>query len=301
MKERTAKTWKSHLQWINPRIGSTPLSEVNNLVLRDLVEQMSEAGFTPKTILNYTFVVKAVVASAIGKDGEPLYPRKWNHEFMDLPEVGDQRTPTFTAREVEQIIALADSQCGMLYTVLAASGLRIGEALALKVTDFQDSTLSIRQSIWNGRTTSPKTRFAVREVDLPIEIAEMLTSFIADRKDGYIFQSRKGTALGQRNLLGRSLHPILKTMKHEPVGFHAFRRFRVTYLRRQRRRRKICCASGLDMATRRSLISYQKLREDENFRKSVAEEVGIGFSILASCPQWSPKVSLEAGLEVLVN
>ena len=300
MKERTAKTWKSHLQWINPRIGSTPLSEVNNLVLRDLVEQMSEAGFTPKTILNYTFVVKAVVASAIGKDGEPLYPRKWNHEFMDLPEVGDQRTPTFTAREVEQIIALADSQCGMLYTVLAASGLRIGEALALKVTDFQDSTLSIRQSIWNGRTTSPKTRFAVREVDLPIEIAEMLTSFIADRKDGYIFQSRKGTALGQRNLLGRSLHPILKTMKHEPVGFHAFRRFRVTYLRKQKTPEDLL-RFWLGHGDKTITDRYQKLREDENFRKSVAEEVGIGFSILASCPQWSPKVSLEAGLEVLVN
>ena len=62
LKERTAKTWKSHLIWINPRIGDTPLSEVNNRMLRDLVEQMSEAGFKPKSILNYCFVVKAVVA-----------------------------------------------------------------------------------------------------------------------------------------------------------------------------------------------------------------------------------------------
>jgi integrase len=298
VKERTAKTWKSHLQWLLPRIGDTPLSEVNNLVLRDLVEQMSEAGFTPKTILNYAFVVKAVVASAVDKDGEPLYPRKWDHEFADLREIGEQRTPAFTAEEIERIIARADARYAVLYSVLAASGLRIGEALALQVPDFQDGTLSIRQSIWNGRTTSPKTRFAVREVDLPTPIREMLAAFIGHRKDRFLFPSRTGSALGQRNVLRDSLHPILKNMgwdaKKGLAGFHAFRRFRVTHLRKQKTSEDLLrfwIGHGDKTVTDR----YQKLAEDQNFRKTVAEEVGTGFKVSAMLyPLYPSSVGLDA-------
>ena len=133
----------------------------------------------------------------------------------------------------------------------------------------------------------PKTRFAVREVDLPIEIAEMLTAFIGDRKDGYLFQSRKGTALGQRNLLRRHCTRFSRPSKHEPVGFHAFRRFRVTYLRRQKTPEDLLrfwIGHGDKTVTDR----YQKLREDENFRKSVAEEVGPGSRFRRCCTPWYP-------------
>ncbi len=87
VKPHTISSWKSHLKWINPRLGDVPLSNVNNLALKGLVSDMVKAEFSPKTIWNYAQVVKMVVASAIGDDGEEIYPRKWNHEFIDLPVV----------------------------------------------------------------------------------------------------------------------------------------------------------------------------------------------------------------------
>ena len=115
VKPHTVSSWKSHLKWINPHLGDMPLSNVNNLALKGLVSEMSEANFAPKTISNCAQVVKMVVASAIGDDGEELYPRKWNHEFIDLPGVAGQRTPTFTADEIQQIVLrlMASSQCSM--------------------------------------------------------------------------------------------------------------------------------------------------------------------------------------------
>jgi integrase len=139
-----------------------------------------------------------------------------------------------TTAEVEGIIARANRQCAALYALLASSGLRVGEALALRVSDFQDGTLSISRSVWNGRETTPKTKFAIREVDLSTEVAQMLKAFIGNRKDGFLFQSREGNALGQRNALRDSLHPILERMNLEKGGFHGFRRFRVTWLRKQK-------------------------------------------------------------------
>ena len=70
VKPHTVSSWKSHLKWINSRMGDMPLSNVNNLALKGLVSEMSEAGFSPKTIWNYLQVAKMVVASAIGDDAK---------------------------------------------------------------------------------------------------------------------------------------------------------------------------------------------------------------------------------------
>ena len=84
IKPATATSWASHLTWIKSVLGEMPLASVNNLAVKELVSQMAVAGFSPKTMHNYVQVVKMVVASAVNEQGEEIYPRKWNHEFIDL-------------------------------------------------------------------------------------------------------------------------------------------------------------------------------------------------------------------------
>ena len=95
----TLQSWESCLvNWINPNIGDIPLADVNNGVLKGLVATMSKGGLSAKTIDNYAQVVKMVVASAVDKEGEEVYPRKWNHGFVDMPmvEKAKQNTPCFS-------------------------------------------------------------------------------------------------------------------------------------------------------------------------------------------------------------
>jgi len=76
---------------------------------------MAEADFAPKTISNYAQVVKMVVGSAIGDDGEELYPRKMEPQFIDLPDVAGpaelqlhpRKNPTISLR------LMASSRCSM--------------------------------------------------------------------------------------------------------------------------------------------------------------------------------------------
>ena len=300
VKPHTVTSWKSHLAWINPVLGDVPLTDVNNNALRKLVAKMTEDGFSPKTIWNYTQVVKMVVASAIGDDGEQLYPRKWNHEFIDLPDVVSQRTPTFTSAEVEQIISKAEGQSRVLYALLAATGLRVGEALALEVQHFarKAGTLNICQGVWNGKLQTPKTKSGVREVDLAPNVTQMLADFIGSRTAGFIFRSSNGNTLGQSNVLRRNLHPILEEMKHEKCGFHAFRRFRVTHLRKQGTPEDLTrfwIGHGDKTVTDR----YAKLRQDVEFRRAVSERVGIGFTleVVPCCP---PSVENQTVQEITV-
>jgi integrase len=82
--------------------------------------------------------------------------------------------------------------------------------------------------------------------------------------------------LHQSNLLRRSLHPILKTIGVEKTGFHAFRRFRTTWLRKQHVPEDII-RFWLGHASSEVTDRYSKLSEDVEFRRSVAASAGLGF------------------------
>jgi hypothetical protein len=149
------------------------LSEVNNGVLKTLVAKMSEAGLSPKTISdNYVPVVKMVVASAVDEQGEQIYPRKWNHEFIDLPvvEKDKQNTPSFSAEAMTGLARWKKPRERMIFILCGAAGLRIGEVLGIEIDkhispDFL--TLDIKQKVRHGLVEQRlKTANGFRQVDL---------------------------------------------------------------------------------------------------------------------------------------
>jgi hypothetical protein len=54
-----------------------------------------------KTIITYFQAVKAVVASAVNKEGEQLHSRNWNLHHIGLPIVNEKRQskPAVTGKE----------------------------------------------------------------------------------------------------------------------------------------------------------------------------------------------------------
>ena len=123
----TLELWQGCLNnWINPSIGDLPLSEVNNGVLKALVAKMSDGGLSPKTITdNYVPVVRMVVASAVDEQGEEIYPRKWNNEFIDLPvvEKEKQNTPSFSAQVMTGLARWKKARERMIFILCGAAGL----------------------------------------------------------------------------------------------------------------------------------------------------------------------------------
>ncbi len=179
----------------------------------------------------------------------------------------------------------------MLYVLLGATGLRFGEAFGLEINKhFSDdfSTLYIRQKVWSGHVQSfLKTDSGVRDVDLHPSIAAMLKRFIGNRTSGYLFHAKSGFPLLQSNVLRLSLHPLLKSVGQPKSGAHAFRRFRATWLRKQRAPEDLI-RFWLGHANKSVTDLYSKLKEDVTLRKKVAEEVGIGFELPAEKPGVAP-------------
>jgi integrase len=297
VKPRTADTRTGYLKFINQRIGEMPLSGVNNLAVKNFIAQMAaeeKSGrkrFAPKSITNYVQVIKAVVASAVNDKGEEIYPVKWNHDFMDLPGIGEQKKPTFTAEEVSTIISEAEGEFRVLYALLAGGGLRFGEATALQVPDFSGSAVRVRYSNWNGKLYSPKTEAGAREVDLHPSLASLIREHIGTRTSGFIFQTSNGTPLHRSNVLRRSLHEILRKMGVDKRGFHGFRRYRITHLRKHGSMEvllRIWVGHSIHGITDKYTV--ESLRDDVAFRRQAAERAGLGFTITDRLAPIAPRV-----------
>ncbi len=84
----TLENWERCLRnWLNLNVGDMPLDAIGNLVLRNLGATMVKGGLGASAIRSYANAVKMVVASAVNEEGDSLYPRKWNRDFIDLPRI----------------------------------------------------------------------------------------------------------------------------------------------------------------------------------------------------------------------
>jgi integrase len=217
----------------------------------------------PKTISNIVDTVKLVVAS-LKVNREEVYKRTWDNEYIDLPVVDpeDQNSEAFTPEGMTQILdaALQKATANPAYIlalIVGGLGLRIGEALAVKVRDnvgcphckalrprkcqhgttFSEDcrVLHVRQSVYESKLKQPKTKNGKREVDVPESLAATFREYLAGKLPGtLLFSSRTGRPLLQRNINRDWLHPIL-----ESVGLRTAERWRDA-----NGRRKVRCVDG---------------------------------------------------------
>ena len=284
-------------RWILPRLGNLPLCDVKNSTVKSLVSDMVQLQKSPETIRHAVKVVRLVFASYLDANGEPVFRPAWNADYMDMPvvEKRSQRRPSLTGEEITQILSLAEGRLRLLCALEAGSGVRIAEALGLEIGKHVSAdglTITVGQSVWrHGEVQTPKSPSAYRDVDLHPSLAALLREVIAGRRTGFLFSTENGRPLSQRNAL-RDFHLILESLGLEKRGFHAFRRFRQTWLRKNRAPEDLV-RYWLGWSSGHVSDRYSRLQDDLPFRKSVAESVGLGFELPVSEPASVPKCTLR--------
>jgi integrase len=143
----------------------------------------------------------------------------------------EEEIKVFSRQQLAAVLAMAPEEYRLLFEVLATSGLRISEAIALQRLHFQldGSTpeVCVRRAIVRGRIEPPKTKYGKREVALPAPLVYRLRTHFARMADqdstALAFTNRDGNALEYGNLLRRHLKPIVEEVNAPWAGFHTFR------------------------------------------------------------------------------
>jgi len=274
-------------KWINPTIGDLPVWMVDNVTLKPLVKKMVDGGLSPRTCEKYTLYCKQIVASLKKPNGEPLYPRAWSAEVLDLPlvEYRKQKRPAQKVDGINALIAAAESdEERYLYVLLAATGMRISEALALETKHFINGgrTIVVEQQVEKDCpriTDKLKTPASYRQIDLHPDVAAYLREFMRG-KSGLILRTENNTPYLYGNLADDWLDPRLAKLGlyEAGMGWHSFKRFRNTWLRKQRVQEDHRLHWMAHQPREMSEV-YSLLKEDVPARLAEAERVGYGFSL----------------------
>ena len=292
IRANTVDAYSTAIGYLNGVVGNNALASLDNPEARVLVSRMkSEASnegrrFDDKTIVEFFRVFRTVIASAKDEKLRQIYPRDWDLAYIGLPRVNrrEQHRPTFTVKEISFIVHnVRQPIYKVLFALLAGSGLRIGELLALEIgkhVSSDCSIISVRQQRdrWS-KIQPPKTDAGYRDVDLHSALRDLLRSCIGERKSGFVFQSGNGTMLWPSTVYRDGLSPVLKAMGRNRVRFHAFRRFREATLQRSEVRQILIDYwmghENGDMSSRYG----KQLTEDVEFREQWSEKVGLGFEL----------------------
>jgi integrase len=198
-----------------------------------------------------------------------------------------QKRPAQKVDGVNKLIASAESdEERYLYVLLAATGMRISEALALEAKHFINGgrTIVVEQQVKKDCPRIKKklkTDASYRQIDLHPDIANYLNKYFSG-KSGLILRTKNGTPYLYGNLAEDWLDQRLAKLGlyETGMGWHSFKRFRNSWLRAPAQRcqedlRKFWLAhKPKDMGE-----LYSALKEDLPSRLAEAERVGYGFDL----------------------
>jgi hypothetical protein len=114
--------------------------------------------------------------------------------------------------------------------LLAATGLRIGEAVAIKWADIEGGVLTVSRRIYHGGLDTLKSKRAARRLPLSAELIERIR--VLGENHEWVFRSLADRPLSPENALKRYVRPVVEELGIKLGGWHDFRHTLSTTLRR---------------------------------------------------------------------
>jgi integrase len=186
-----------------------------------------------QTIRNVVVPVRACLASAVREGLLRSNPAR----EVDLPhrptadDLEGEDVKVMSSEELSTMLGSVSDKWRLFFRLLAATGLRISEAIALQwrhmALDGRRPHVKVRRALVKGRMGPPKTRYGHRDVPISVELAAALkaarhaSTWSSDEDP--VFPSAVGSYLDQPKLRKRVLQPAGKKAGLPWVGFHAFR------------------------------------------------------------------------------
>jgi site-specific recombinase XerD len=172
----TQRAYRFHARRLAAHFGALDLSLVKNGRVEKFVQSLQAESLSPASIVAIYGVLRQILGSVRDADGTRLYAanlKELDPEGSNIPLLKNQKQPCAEPSDVERAIAIDLP----VVPFLAASGLRISEALSLEINgsgnsyDTHRSTIHLREKL--------KIDAAARSVILPSSFAKWFAQFVA--------------------------------------------------------------------------------------------------------------------------
>lgn len=228
----TIRQMESHLRsHLLPRFGKDAPQVLDVAAMQSFATELL-SKLSQKTVVNMLGTIFSILRYA-----ERCRMATAQVSFKDLrlgSVTHNIERPFFTQEQANQIIAAAEEPYKTMFTLAWLTGLRAGELLALKTSDVDFVTRTIRVNKSADDNTrelrQPKTKNSVATLPMPSALEKALRNYMErhwrPNNAGYLFPNRKGTHPRWRdNVVKYGLKPVLRKLgiPEQDAGLHAFR------------------------------------------------------------------------------
>lgn len=229
----TAKHQPSTVDCYNSLLKCHLLPYFGDMLLKDIkplhISEFLEAFHAKKRVKMLYAVLRVMFSLAADYD---LIEQSPVRTKLHKPDAEKTEKPTLTAAEIRAILNHLDDQLRLFALLISVTGMRAGEAQALRWMDFNEETreITVAHTIYKQRLKSPKSATSLRTLRLHPSVAYLLASYKAQSgfaADGdFIFSRADGSPLLQtsiRRTLYRAMDAAGIKRGKRTHGFHVFR------------------------------------------------------------------------------
>jgi len=214
-----------------PFFGKRPLCDLARGEVQDFINVKQRENYSPKTLRHFRNLLGKVFSVAMSRDFMAANPAR----SLEMPTMEKRRqSRVLTLQEIADLLKAFDEQLRAIFLLGLLPGLRIGEILALQVSDLdlKGCFFYVRRNVYRGHVQlAPKTPAGARWVPIASSVLPDLEAWLRVRHDGseWLFPNEAGKPYYERNLLRRKLWPACDRLGIPRFGWHSLRHTFSTY------------------------------------------------------------------------
>jgi integrase len=214
-----------------PVFGDTQLRLISKDAVQSFLKAKDQGGSSWKTVKHIRTAFGTILEAAVRDElliSNPV--RKTRLPERGLVEESLEISPVTIQTLIEKLPDPSHS----IAALLALTGLRIGELLALRWqdVDLENAHLWVRQTVYEGHFDEPKSKRSKRRIPIGPECGGILAALKPTEAApaALVLSARNGSPVSRRNLLNRQLKPTAKVLGLAGVNWHWFRHAHATLL-----------------------------------------------------------------------
>lgn len=232
LKRSTQSSYRANMkEHVLPALGDLRLLELCRGDVQHFVTALPGKGLQRQTVKNVLTVLSAVLTTAVEYGCLERNPARG----VRLPARGPQPARFVPSpKQFRNLVLKLVEPARTIALLLAATGMRIGEAMGLCVgdVDLVNLQVQIRQDVWHGHLDSPKSDASADTIPIDPRLAAVLARYLAGlgRTSGFLFAKEGGRPLDPKYLARDLLYPVQQSLDLPKFSWHSLRHLHATRL-----------------------------------------------------------------------